>query len=348
MDEKESEVRAAFRQQAAFCRALGSEITATVLETVAEKLSRDTQCGEHLFGWPGDPTSSGDNVTLRMAGGLHALARSGLDPALAAAYRDQQGIEQAVADALITHDAYLRPWLDNAPQTNEVGRAAIVMAGLHVAAARYPLPIELLELGSSAGLVLNLNHYRYDLGGLDTGDRESPLMLTPEWTGPPPPNADVRITQRHGVDLNPIDLSTPEAAEQLTAYVWPDQLKRLAIAETAIRMAQAAPPPIEQGDAASWTEAQLARSQPEATMRILFHTIAFQYFPEDQKQRIRAAIAQAGASASPTRPFAWLSFEYVEESKACELRLTLFPDGEELHLADAHPHVANMVWYGAK
>ncbi len=346
MDEKESEVRAAFRHQASFCRGLGSEITATVLETVAEKLSHATQSGQRLLSWSGDPTSSADNVTLRMAGGLHALARSGIDPALAAAYRDENNIDRAVADALVAHDDYLLPWLDNAPQTNEVGRAAIVMAGLHVAAARYPFPIELLELGSSAGLVLNLNHYRYDLGGLDTGNLDSPLLLTPEWKGTPPPGAEVKIIERHGVDLNPIDLSSTGAAERLTAYVWPDQLKRLAIAETAIRLAQAAPPPIEQGDAASWTEARLAKPQKDGVMRILFHTIAFQYFPEEQKQRIRAAVAKAGAEASKTRPFGWLSFEFVEESKACELRLTLYPDGEERHLADAHPHVVSVAWLG--
>jgi hypothetical protein len=346
MDEKESEVRAAFSQQASFCRSLGSEITATVLDTVAEKLSHDTQCGQRLLSWSGDPTSSADNVTLRMAGGLHALARSGIDPKLAAAYRDQNKIDRAVADALVAHDAYLLPWLDNAPQTNEVGRAAIVMAGLHVAAARYPFPVELLELGSSAGLVLNLNHYRYDLGGLDTGDHDSPLLLAPAWKGTPPPGAEVKITQRHGVDLNPIDLSSTGAAERLTAYVWPDQPKRLAIAETAIRLAQAAPPPIEQADAASWTEARLAGPQEDGVMRILFHTIAFQYFPEDQQQRIRAAMAQAGAAASETRPFGWLSFEFVEESNAYELHLTLYPGDEKLHLANAHPHVASVAWLG--
>ena len=78
-------------------------------------------------------------------------------------------------------------------------------------------------------------------------------------------------------------------------------------------------------------------------MLILGHTIAFQYFPEDQKQRVRAAVAKAGEAASETRPFGWLSFEYVEESKACELRLTLFPDGEEIH-----PEGDGKVDHGAK
>ena len=42
-------------------------------------------------------------------------------------------------------------WLDHPPQTNEVGRSAVLMSGLLVIADLFPQPVELLELGASAG-----------------------------------------------------------------------------------------------------------------------------------------------------------------------------------------------------
>ncbi len=340
----EDRVRDAFARQAEFCRSNGSPVTADVLEGAISGISRDTETGRRVLAWEGDPTGAGENVTLRLAGGLHALARSGEDEALAAAYRGDGDIGAAVGEALKAHDEELAPWLDSAPQTNEVSRAAVIMAGLMAASARYPLPIDLLELGSSAGLVLNLNRYRYDLGGIEAGEPTSPLLLKPEWKGGLPPDAPVDVITQRGVDLNPIYLSTPEAAEKLIAYIWPDQTERIDRAEKAIRLARAFTPPVVQGNAADWTERRLATPQTDGVMRILFHTIAFQYFPEEQKERVRAAVAQAGDAASEERPFGWLSFEMNDEQSAFELRLQLWPDGEETHLADAHPHVSAIRW----
>ena len=344
MDEKEREIRDAFREQADFCRRLGSTITADALDTVAEKLSRRTETGRRTLDWQGDPRSNADNVTLRIAGGLHAIARSGADQDLATAYRGEGVVGPAVEKALTEHDREIAAWLDHAPQTNEVGRAAVVMAGLLVAAKRHTMPIDLLELGASAGLVLNLNRYRYDLGGVTTGEATSPLLLAPDWTGNPPPAVRVDIASQYGVDRNPIQVSVPNAGERLIAYIWPDQPERIARAEIAIRMAHAFTPPVMAGEAADWTEQQLPRKQSEGTMRILYHTIAFQYFPNAQKQRIREAAEQAGAEASTDRPFGWLSFELNETNQAFELRLKAWPTGDEMHLANAHPHGNWIEW----
>lgn len=319
-------------------------MTAGILETAAEKLSRETATGRRILDWQGNPGSSGDALALRLAGGLHTLARSGEDKALAAAYRGEGDLASAIERALAEHDTRLLPWLDSPPQTNEVGRAAAIMAGLMVATHRYPLPIDLLELGSSAGLVLNCNRYRYDLGGVAAGEPTSPLLLKPKWKGGPPPQADVRIVTQRGVDRSPLYLSTPEAAEKLLAYIWPDQTERLGNAETAIRLARAFTPPVIQGEAADWAEKRLRDPQTEGVMRILFHTVAFQYFPEDQKERVRAAIEEAGADATEERPLGWLSFELGEDQKAFALRLKLWPSGDDLHLANAHPHVSSMEW----
>ncbi len=344
MSEKESEIREAFREQAAFCRQMGSPITADALDTIAERLDPQSATGRTLMDWQGDPRSSADNVTLRLAGGLHALARKGEDETLASAYHGEADIAPAVEKALGEHDEELAAWLEKPPQTNEVGRAAPIMAGLMVASRRFALPIDLLELGSSAGLVLNLNRYRYDLGGVEAGEPTSPLTLKPEWRGNPPPEAKVDIITQRGVDRHPIYLSTPEAAERLIAYIWPDQPERIDRAEKAIRLARAFTPPVISGEAADWTEGRVTSRQADGVMRILFHTVAFQYFGGDEKERIRAAMARAGEQASDNKPLGWLSLELNDEKTAFELRLKLWPGGDEIHLANAHPHGNWVEW----
>lgn len=206
------------------------------------------------------------------------------------------------------------------------------------------MPIELLEIGSSAGLVLNLNRYRYDLDGVLVGEPTSPLLLAPQWKGSPPPASTVSLIGQRGVDRNPIYLSSTDAAEKLIAYIWPDQPERIERAEQAIALARAFPPPIIAGEAADWVEAQLAIPRAEGVMRVLFHTITLQYFSDADKARVETAIATAGAQASAETPFGWLSFEINAERKAIELRLKLWPQGDEIHLADAHPHGASVDW----
>ena len=344
MADKETEIRDSFRRQAEVCRKMDSPITAEALETAAEKLSPDTRTGTRLLHWEGDPKGSGDAVSLRLAGGLHAIARKGVDQALKAAYAGEAPVAPAVEAALTEHDAELYDWLKHPPQTNEVGRAALIMAGLHVAASRYPLPIDLLEIGSSAGLVLNCNRYRYDLGGLETGEDTSPLLLKPEWHGAPPPQADVKVVAQRGVDRNPIYLSSPEAAERLIAYVWPDQPHRIERLERAIGLARAFSPPIVAGEAADWIEKRLATQQADGILRVLFHTITLQYFSAEDRGRVERAVEQAGAQADREHPFGWLSFELNDAQDNYELRLRLWPSGENLHLANAHPHGDRVKW----
>jgi len=252
----EAAVRASFAEQAGWCERLGSPFTALLCRVLAETLDRSTETGRRALDWPGDPTGSADALALRLCGGLHALVRSGAVPGLASFYPpnklpDAPTLAAALRPVLGRGD--LPQWLDLPPQTNEVGRSAVLMAGLLVAAHALGRPLHLLELGASAGLNLILDRYGYDLGGLRCGDAASPLQLRPAWRGSAPPAADVRIAARRGVDLAP-----PDDPRRLLAYVWPDQSERLANAEAAIRLLEREPPPIDRGDAADWLDMQLA------------------------------------------------------------------------------------------
>jgi hypothetical protein len=343
----EERVRAAFADQAGWAEKLGSPFMARLTSLLAERLDRSSETGRRVLDWPGPPDAGADNVPLRLCGGIHALVRSGRLPALAAFYPPNplggdEGFAAAVEAALREADEELLPWLDSPPQTNEVGRSAVLMAGLLVIADLFPLPMRTFELGASAGLNLLLDRYAYDLGGLAAGAPDSPLRLVPEWKGSPPPAARVRIEARAAVDLQPMDARRDR--ERLLAYVWPDQPDRIRQLEAALAVADRDPPAVEQGDAAEWLEAKLAVGPVPGQTRVVLHSIAFQYFPESTQARIAAMIERAGADASESCPLAWLRFEFLTADGKTSLRLRTWPGGEDRLLAWAHPHGKWVRW----
>ena len=342
--ERENEVRAAFAQQALYCTQLAAPFTALLCALLGERLDRSTQIGRRVLDWPGNSAPLGDALALRLCGGLHFLVRSGAAPDLASLYPpaplpDGDTLWRALLP-ILDHDA-LAPWLDGAPQTNEVGRSAVLMSGLLVIAARFGLPLRLHELGASAGLNLQLDRYAYDLGGRAAGDPASPLMLKPDWRGPAPPEAAVRIAGRAGADLNPVAL--PENKERLAAYVWPDQAQRLAQLEAAIALAAKDPPRPDPADAADWIEARLKRAPEPGVTRVVMHSVAFHYFPESTKERVAAHIEAAGTAARADAPLAWLRYEQQPGDSRFGLWLRTWP-GDDRLLAWTHPHGKFVTW----
>lgn len=336
---------AACRDQARSCAALGSPFTARLLTLAADRLAPGTALADRLLGWPGDISARGASVPLRLAGALHALALDGSDPALAAAYAAPPGdaaLWAAVASALARHEARLMRWLDSPPQTNEVGRSAALIAAGHWLAARHGLPLVLSELGASAGLNLLWDRYALALpDGSRRGPVEAALTLAPGWTGALPPDAAVRVIDRAGVDLNPLDPAADRL--RLLAYVWPDQPDRLARLRAALAEAGRSHPPVARGDAADWLSARLATRHPGA-LHLVCHTIAWQYFPPGTQARCRAALDAAGAAARDDAPLARLAMEADGAGPGAALTLTSWPGGGTVELARVDFHGRWIDW----
>jgi peptidyl-tRNA hydrolase, PTH1 family len=72
-----------------------------------------------------------------------------------------------------------------------------------------PLALRAEELGASAGLNLSFDRFALDAGGVRIGAADSPVRLAPEWRGAAPTPHPVRVTDRAGVDLNPLDPQAP-------------------------------------------------------------------------------------------------------------------------------------------
>ena len=339
----EQENRAAFEVQAQYCDAMAAPVTARISRALGRTLDRTTKTGVRVLDWAGEPVA--DAVVLRLIGGVHALFRRGSDDDLARLFA-ADALDSARTDALIArivarYDAQLLPWLDGPPQTNEAARSAGLMTGLLHVAARFGPRIEVIEIGSSAGLNLLIGRMRFELGGVTAGPVDSPLVIRPEWRGPPPPAAPVEVTGARGVDIAPVDVADPRAAERLEAYVWAEAAERQARLATAIAMVRDGGVDLVQGDAPDWVEARLAEPQADGVTRVLMHSVVWQYLPVAGRERIRAAMAAAGARATAERPLAWVMMEPNRDLHRHEVRVQCWPSDAAMQLvALTHAHGA--------
>lgn len=335
--------RGGFKIQEHYCGIMGAPIYARVCGAIARGLTRDSRVGTAILDWPGEPTR--DALPLRFMGGLHALVLAGADEELADLYAgridDPAGVEAALGRVLIRNDAALLPWLDGPPQTNEAGRSAALMTGLLEIARRHGPRIEILEIGSSAGLNLLIDRYRFDLGGVKVGPADAPVTIKPEWRGPPPPDVPIDIISVRGCDVAPMDAADPAVGARLGAYVWPEAVERVARLNGAIAMVREKPVDLVRADAADWVEARLAEPQPEGVTRVLMHSVVWQYLPRAVAARIETAMERSGTAATAERPLAWVIQEPDRAVAQQFARVRSWPgDGAWQAVATTHAHGA--------
>ena len=341
-----------FIEQAGWCEDLGSPFTAQLLRTFAEDFNAGGPVYKLCHDWGGN--SRKDALGLRLAGALHYAALTGNAPDLAAAYpaaKYDWTMDEVWAIAepwLEAHLSDVRAFLRSPPQTNETRRCIALLPGFLHLAKKYRLPMNLLELGASAGLNQNWDRFAYDGGSwqrVGTAD----VTITTDWRGPPPAHLDTapNIVSRAGCDLNPIDLSDTEAYLRLKSYTWPDQTERLSRLDAAADLARRMGTRVDRANAADWLEEKL-HNLPAGELTVVFHSVFLIYPPKEDIERIRRLIRQAGEAASETCPLAWLCFEPESlfggdrTSPRMQTRLTTWPGGEEILMLESDGHVTRV------
>jgi len=339
--------------QAQACIVFGSAFSGALMNKAAEDVESAGPTASVLAAWTGDSAGSlfRDAVPIRLLGALHAFALSGDAPALSGAYpaANRAGdAEAAWAEGRRLIQAYpqrLIEFMDHEPQTNEVRRSACLIGGFLTVAQETGLPLRCFEVGASAGLNQLWDRFHYRLGDAGTwGDDGSPVDIDTDWRGLPPPlAASVNVIERGACDRRPVNIADPAARARLRAYVWADQLDRMNRLDAAIALALADGVSVETEDAVTWTTARAAPRAGAAT--VLYHSVFWQYMPADSQAALLAAIQAHGAAASGQAPFAWLRMEPPPNDLAnMELRVTLWPGGEDRLLARVHPHGAEVNW----
>lgn len=336
--------REAFGHQSRACIGLGSPFIGRLMGLFADRLCAGTPVADRILGWTGDTGPAGQSVPLRVAGALHALKLQGT--ALTDVYPpnepDDEGLWSAVADALEAHEDPILTWLDRPPQTNEVRRAAVVIAALHHLQARFGLPVDLIELGCSGGLNLRADWFELRLGAGRLGRAGSPVVLAPDWTGPIPPAGPATVVSRSGVDLTAIDPDSDAGRLRLLSYLWPDQEDRIARTDAAISIAREAPASLASASADQWLSEVLACK--DGRLQLVFNTVAWQYFPPKVQDRCAAILAAAGAHATSKAPLAHLAMEADRDARGAALTLRLWPGGKRLELGRADFHLRWVDW----
>jgi hypothetical protein len=323
------------------CAQLGSPLYAGLLG----RLREDVESGGP--GWkvlePFADWSPGSAYVLRVMGAVNRLVLTGEAPDLAPHFVPG-GVADHAWPAFISllaerHADVREIALARPVQTNEVGRAAVLAPA--ILTATRGRPTRLLELGASAGLNLRWDAFRYE----DVwGDPASPVQLVDRYDGAPPPfdQARIEVLERRGCDASPIDPSTEEGRLTLLSYVWPDQKERLSLLRGAIDVAGRIPATVDRAGAADWLEQTLEEPPPPGSATVVYHSIFWQYLPEDERARIRSLLAAAGARATESEPLAWISLE--AEREMSRLDATLWPGGKSRLLARAGYHGRPVRW----
>ena len=268
------------------------------------------------------------DVPVRLLGGLHYLVLDGRAP----------GWDWAeVRDTLERERDWLSRFVAEQPvQTNEVQRCwALLPAFLSLGEQ----PLDLIELGASAGLNLLWDRYRYEYASGSWGP-EAGLRLRGEERGPVPGSLlgrRVDVRRRRGIDLQPVDVRDPDAARLLECFIWPDQAERLERLAQAIDLARHEPPELIRGDYVELLPSLLVDRDPELTT-VIFQTVSTVYLEPERYDELRRIVA----AADP--PAAWISTRrFSEETTGVE-------GGFELELQvppAAEPHlVATLGYHG--
>ena len=171
--------------------------------------------------------------------------------------------------------------MSRATQTNEVGRLATLVPVMALVEG----PLALIEVGASAGLCLHPDRYDYAWPPLGTLRGSGGSVLTAEATGPlPVPTAHPEVTWRGGVDLNPLDVSDPDAMAWLENLVWPEQDERRERLRRAVEVARADPPVLRRGDLFDHLPGLLEEAAPHGTP-VVFHSAVIAYLEVADRDR---------------------------------------------------------------
>jgi len=284
--------------QAGWAAKLGSPMYEALLRRMAEDVRAGGPC---LAALERHSSRSRMLAPLLLLAAIHGMVLEGHLPEAAPFYPSMGG--QADVDALWPHflEAVPRTALPDCVQTNEIGRSCALLPGFVEVARGTGLPLRLLEIGASAGLNLRWDHF--------------PFLDVP---------ATIRIAERRGCDLNPIDPRPDHSRPSLLRFVWPDQTERFQRLAEVLEIARRIPAPVDRSDAVSWLEAHLAHPR-HGVSTVVFHSVVMPYLTEEGRENVRRVIEDAGRRATSDAPLAWLSMEPGADQ--ADIHLTIWPGG---------------------
>jgi hypothetical protein len=232
-------------------------------------------------------------------------------------------------------------------QPNEVTRCANLLPAFELVWEREERkPLALIEIGSSAGLLLNWRRYFYAYNeGYRIGSEEAPVQISCQLEGKRLclPLEKPSLAQCLGIDTAPVDMNNERDVRWLRSCIWPQERERYRLLDAAIALARQYPPRVLKGDACHLLPDLLSTIPPRQTI-CLFHCFALNMGSVQVKEQI----VQTLIDASRERTIYRLSLEpcFSGEERP-RLELFAYRKEEVLYyerLAECTFHGERMQW----
>jgi hypothetical protein len=176
-------------------------------------------------------------------------------------------------------------------QTTFVERCRALVAPMALVAERAGEPLNLIEIGCSAGVLLTFDKYAYELDAAGRiGPADAPLTLRGELRGGPRLRLP-RIGARIGLDLHPMDVRSEAARRWLLALCFPEHHEEQARLATALDVVAHTDIRLREGDALDLLPAALAETPGPLCV---FHSACLFYWSAEARAALDALLREAG------------------------------------------------------
>ncbi|PFL24724.1 hypothetical protein COJ07_03610 [Bacillus cereus] len=184
-------------------------------------------------------------------------------------------------------------------QTNEVRRCAYLYPSFCYIFNKVNKPLALIEIGTSSGLQLFWDQYRYSYGMEEVyGNTQSNVHLTSEIRGDNMPyllKQSPPVVERIGLDLHVNDLNDDEDYLWLRALIWPEHIERLELFDQAAELVKEQSVQLIEGDGVVLLPSIVDQIR-EGAVICIFHTHVANQIREDVKHTLEKQIKEIGAN----------------------------------------------------
>jgi len=243
-------------------------------------------------------------------------------------------------------------------QTTYAERCRTVMPLLSRVADEAGEPLNLVEIGCSAGVLLTFDKYAYELErGGRLGAADAPLTLSLAVVGGRPLRIP-KIGARIGLDLHVLDASSEDERRWLLALSFPEHREQQAALATALNVVARTPMRMIEGDALDTLPAVLAETPHPLCV---FHSACLMYWPSQAKAALDALLVAASRNRTIYRVALEPTDRFVSEQKgrtdeseqagqdtriSGEAIITRYHGGvvEQIATARTAPHYGSVEW----
>jgi hypothetical protein len=226
-------------------------------------------------------------------------------------------------------------------QTNEVRRCSYLYPSFCYIYHQVKKPLSFIEIGTSAGLQLLWDQYRYSYGWNEWyGNLESNVLIQSEIKGENMPFLLPEIppvATRIGIDLHVNNLTNPEDYLWLKSLIWPEHKERIELFEKAASFLKKHRIHLIEGDGVALLP-EIVKNIPEDTAICIFHTHVANQIPKEAKLRLQEQVKAIGQTRDV--------FHLYNNMWDTKLHLDYFMNGKEYNeiIAETDGHARWFHW----